>query len=157
MADISLQYTDVQYIVLTVIIRCYGKAATGLPSMLDFLLMLDVNLTVIDWTHPRSNKFVMGVENKVTHNLNDSPCDHNTSLGTNEPPLLPVGWFIVTCNLWHSYSVFLILTVGGKGVVRVPKKKVICFMKVLVTPLSKKARNCLSWGSLIFYNSKSES
>ena len=45
--------------------------------MLDFPLMLWVNLPVVDRIHPQSNKFVMGAENKATDDseLNDSPAD----------------------------------------------------------------------------------
>ena len=35
-------------------------------SMLDFPLMLQVRLPVVDWVQPQSNKFATGVENKAT-------------------------------------------------------------------------------------------
>ena len=64
---------------------------------------------------------------------------YTLTLWTNVPSALSVGWlswvYIIicitllheysTCNLWHTYCVFLFHPEGGKGVVRVPKKKVI--------------------------------
>ena len=47
--------------------------------MLDFRLMLQVKLPVVDRIQPQSNKFATGVENKATGDskLNDSPViDH---------------------------------------------------------------------------------
>ena len=43
--------------------------------MLDFPLMLQVKLPVVDRIHPQSNKFSTGVKNKATGDseLNDSP------------------------------------------------------------------------------------
>ena len=43
--------------------------------MLDFPLMLQVKLPVVDRIHPESNKFAMSVENKATGDSkhNDSP------------------------------------------------------------------------------------
>jgi len=43
--------------------------------MLDFPLMLQVKLPIIDRIHPQSNKFVTGVESKATGDSkpNDSP------------------------------------------------------------------------------------
>jgi len=45
--------------------------------MLDFPLMLQVKLTVVERLHPQSNKFATGVENKATGNskLNESPAE----------------------------------------------------------------------------------
>ena len=42
--------------------------------MLDWLLMLQVKLPIVDTIHPQSNKFVTGVENAATGDskLNDS-------------------------------------------------------------------------------------
>ena len=34
--------------------------------MLDWLLMLQVKLPIVDTLHPQNNKFVMGVENAAT-------------------------------------------------------------------------------------------
>ena len=44
-------------------------------SILDFPLMLQVRLPVVDRIHPQSNKFAMGVENEATgdEKLNESP------------------------------------------------------------------------------------
>jgi len=43
--------------------------------MLDFLLMQQVKLPVVDSIHPQRNKFAMSVENKALGDskLNDSP------------------------------------------------------------------------------------
>ena len=45
--------------------------------MLDFPLMLQVKLPVVDRIYPQSEKFAMGVENKGTGDskLNDSPAE----------------------------------------------------------------------------------
>ena len=43
--------------------------------MLDFTLMLQVKLPVVQGIHPQTNKFAMGVENEATGDskLNNSP------------------------------------------------------------------------------------
>jgi len=68
--------------------------------MLDFPLTLWVKLPVVDRTHPQSNKFATGVENKATGDskLNESPayCCHSTQL------LKPWYTIIMTVSLWSD-------------------------------------------------------
>ena len=57
--------------------HCHSQKQLLWLSMLDFPLMLQVKLPVVDKTHPQSNKFSLGVKNKATgvSKRSDSPED----------------------------------------------------------------------------------
>ena len=65
--------------------------------MLDFPLMLQVKLPVVDWIEPQSNKFATG-----DLNLNDSPSNHDNPVSRNHQA--PSHWI----SQWKKLKAYLI-------------------------------------------------